>query len=150
MFWLLFKRFYKLYDDFHGKALFLVFSDLRFWTIWLVYHCSQYLSCLFHCSLHYMQVSHHSASLTRPLSTLQIPHLPPFQSMCSSPRRGQTLAPWAGQSSSRPTSLRWKSLNWRCTITTLTSSPRSAPGGWTGTHTCILWLPTLLCWSNAG
>lgn len=56
------------------------------------------------------------------------------KSMCSNHLRGQTLAPWVGQSNCRPTSLRWRSPNWRCTIMTLTSNLRSAHAGSTGNY----------------
>lgn len=55
-----------------------------------------------------------------------------LKSMFSHHLSGQTLAPWAGQSNCRPTSLKWRFLNWRCIITTLTSSLRSARAGLTG------------------
>lgn len=67
----------------------------------------------------------------------QTPHLPQCQNTCSSHHHGQTLAPWAGQSSSRPTSLKWKSPNWRSTTMTSTSNLRNVPGGSIGVYECI-------------
>ena len=66
----------------------------------------------------------------------QTPHLPRCQNTCSSHHHGQILAPWAGQSSSRPTSLRWKSPNWRSTTMTSTSNLRNVPGGSIGMSEC--------------
>lgn len=65
--------------------------------------------------------------------------------MCSSHHHGQTLAPWAGQSSYRPTSLRWKSPNWKSTIMILISSLRNAPGGSIGMCVCMLPQQALAC-----